>query len=194
MYAYIIGTIEDKGSGYIILENNGIGYEIATSEVSMSHFLVGETYKVYTQMSIREDGVSIYGFYSTAEREIFQLLTKVTSIGPRSAMQILSALTLDDFIHAVLEGDLATLTRAPGVGKKTAGRIVLELSDPLKKRGYVAGEPSERSQETPGKSFALEALVNLGFPRNQALSALDFPGSEDLSIEELIKKALQKLS
>lgn len=190
----MIGRVEDIAVDSIILEVNQIAYEIATSRYSMSHFQVGESYKVYTYLQVREDGLYLYGFYSQEEKELFLLLTRVSTIGPKSALAILSALSVDEIYRAILASDMETLTKAPGVGKKTAGRILLELLEPVQKMNL---DLPQKSQDLPRASeeisFALEALINLGFPRNEAQKALAST-SKGLSVEELIKQALQKLS
>ena len=132
MYAYIIGQVTAMEAEKIILENNGIGYELATSLKAMSRFQVGEEVKVYTRYIVRDDGVFLFGFYDEQERDMFDRLTKVSAVGPKVALSILSSVSVEGIVRAVQTQDLATLTKAPGVGKKTAGRILLELMDQVK--------------------------------------------------------------
>lgn len=196
MIDYLIGQISRMEEDQLILENSGIGYSLTASSQSMAHFHVGETHKIYTVLVLREDALQLYGFYSLRERELFGLLTKVSAVGPKSAIAILSALDEQALTSAILNNDINALTKAPGVGKKTASRIILELVDPLKKAGFL---PLPKVKKTQEKEFsekfavALEALMNLGYGRNeaeQALSGLD----ENLSLEKAIRLALQNLS
>lgn len=194
MYSYIIGEIIDINSDGIVVENNGIGYEIATSNITMSHFQMGESYRIYTKFIVREDGIQLYGFYDLEEKAMFDLLTKVSGIGPKIAMGILSELSVRQISQAVLHSDIDVLTQAPGVGKKTASRIALELLDSIKKAGYTAEEAeiAEPVPPTDDLRVAIDALVNLGYARNEAEKAV---GSIDpgMGLEELIKAALRKL-
>ncbi len=194
MFAYIIGEVQGYSEGNIILENNGIGYQIATSTISMSHFQVGETYKIHTIMHVRDDGICIYGFYSEEEKEMFELLVKVSSIGPKSALSILSAVGVVELRNAILNSDISMLTKAPGIGKKTAGRIILELIDPIKKLGYVAAEIVPKVEVRKDAKVAIDALVNLGYPKNEAEKAIRAVDTDGLTLEEIIRKALQKLA
>ncbi len=194
MYSYIIGEVTRIDNDSIILENNGIGYQLATSLMTMSYFQVGETYKVYTKFIVREDIQELYGFYEEEEREMFELLTKVSTIGPKSAMAILSTLTVGQIQQAVINADITALSRAPGVGKKTASRIALELVDTIKKMDIVPlvdkGSPATSSSEW---QVALDALTNLGYVRNEAEKALASLDKENMTLEEMIKAALRKL-
>lgn len=196
MIAYILGRVMDIDREGIILENNGIGYRIAASEQTMSHFHVGENYKVYTFMNVKEDEVSLFGFYDKDELEFFQLLTKVSTVGPKTALSILSTLDVQGLATAILTNDINSLSSAPGIGKKTASRIVLELVDRVKKMGYLpSGSPEDNEpQITNSENFdiALQALINLGYARNEAEKALDGWDNE-MGLEEGIRLALKKL-
>nr|WP_072514227.1 Holliday junction branch migration protein RuvA [Ndongobacter massiliensis] len=192
MYAYIIGEVQGVEDGELILENNGIGYRIATSQQSMSHFQVGGRYKVYVLLNVREDALSLYGFATKEEKEMFLLLTKVTAVGPKAAFSLLSTLTVDALRQAILQSDVEALVQAPGIGKKTASRILLELLDPIEKAGYVAHKPvSVRSSDE--RQVALEALVNLGYQRAEAQEALGRVDDFE-NLESLIRLALRELS
>lgn len=198
MIAYIIGEVVALGDNEVLLENSGIAYSLATSKASMSHFHVGETCKIYTYLQVREDDLSLYGFHDQAERDLFLELIRVTAVGPKMALSILSTLTPDQFLRAVLDSDIKTLTLAPGVGKKTASRIILELVDQVKQLGLPAQPQAEAGGlEGPGhgdqRRIAEEALLNLGYGRSEVRQVLD---AIDLSqpLEAIIRQALQQLS
>ncbi len=195
MYAYIIGQVTAMEAEKIILENNGIGYELATSLKAMSRFQVGEEVKVYTRYIVRDDGVFLFGFYDEQERDMFDRLTKVSAVGPKVALSILSSVSVEGIMRAVQTQDLATLTKAPGVGKKTAGRILLELMDQVKDwaiEGAVL--PQEETLPTLEEfDVALQGLLNLGYQRSEAMRALK--GLDpSLPLSTLMRAALQRLS
>lgn len=196
MISYIIGQVSGINENGLVLENNGIGYALATSTYSMSHFRVGETYKLYTVLVVREDGLSLYGFYDEEERRAFLLLNRVSSIGPKVALSVLSTLSVEELVGAILNNDPQTLARAPGIGKKTASRIILELVDAVKEWGLVSGPaqtPSMQVNDQENYQVALEALINLGYARNEAESALK-DWDRSASLEEGIRYALRRLS
>ncbi|MFR9279995.1 Holliday junction branch migration protein RuvA [Levyella massiliensis] len=195
MYAYIIGQVTAMEAEKIILENNGIGYELATSLKAMSRFQVGEEVKVYTRYIVRDDGVFLFGFYDEQERDMFDRLTKVSAVGPKVALSILSSVSVEGIVRAVQTQDLATLTKAPGVGKKTAGRILLDLMDQVKDwaiEGAVL--PQEETLPTQEEfDVALQGLLNLGYQRSEAMRALK--GLDpSLPLSTLMRAALQRLS
>lgn len=195
MYAYIIGQVTAMEAEKIILENNGIGYELATSLKAMSRFQVGEEVKVYTRYIVRDDGVFLFGFYDEKERDMFDRLTKVSAVGPKVALSILSSVSVEGIVRAVQTQDLATLTKAPGVGKKTAGRILLELMDQVKDWAIEGAElPQEETLPTQEEfDVALQGLLNLGYQRSEAMRALK--GLDpSLPLSTLMRAALQRLS
>ena len=195
MYAYIIGQVTAMEAEKIILENNGIGYELATSLKAMSRFQVGEEVKVYTRYIVRDDGVFLFGFYDEQERDMFDRLTRVSAVGPKVALSILSSVSVEGIVRAVQTQDLATLTKAPGVGKKTAGRILLELMDQVKDWAIVGAVlPQEETLPTQEEfDVALQGLLNLGYQRSEAMRALK--GLDpSLPLSTLMRAALQRLS
>lgn len=195
MYAYIIGQVTAMEAEKIILENNGIGYELATSLKAMSRFQVGEEVKVYTRYIVRDDGVFLFGFYDEQERDMFDRLTKVSAVGPKVALSILSSVSVEGIVRAVQTQDLDTLTKAPGVGKKTAGRILLELMDQVKDWA-IEGEALTQEETLPTQEefdVALQGLLNLGYQRSEAMRALK--GLDpSLPLSTLMRAALQRLS
>lgn len=195
MYAYIIGQVTAMEAEKIILENNGIGYELATSLKAMSRFQVGEEVKVYTRYIVRDDGVFLYGFYDEQERDMFDRLTKVSAVGPKVALSILSSVSVEGIVRAVQTQDLATLTKAPGVGKKTAGRILLELMDQVKDWAIEGAALTQEETLPTQEEFdvALQGLLNLGYQRSEAMRALK--GLDpSLPLSTLMRAALQRLS
>ncbi|WP_099203015.1 Holliday junction branch migration protein RuvA [Miniphocaeibacter massiliensis] len=192
MYAYIIGDIKSIYDGEIILENNGIGYKIFTSQTTINEIHTYETYKIYTEYITREDGVYLYGFSTEEELEIFKKLIKVSSIGPKAGMSILSTLSVNDLKYAIHNNDIDTLTKAPGIGKKSAGRIILEIKDKID-NDYSVPSESTSSSLSQDKDFAIEALVNLGYVKNDVQKVIEKIKDDDLQLEEIIKLAMKTL-
>ena len=158
MYSYIIGVITEVHENYIVLENNNIGYKIFITDFFRDNVSAFDEYKVYTEFVEREDASILYGFSSQKERELFNLLTDVTSIGPKYAMNILSTMTVDECKTAIITDDIKLLTQAPGVGKKTASRIILELKEKIEKDFVPSEKPVNKEVKKSNDSeFAREA-------------------------------------
>ena len=197
MYAYIKGTLEDKTKDSIVVDVNGIGYRIFLSEQSMSKLgELGETIKVYTHYHVREDNISLYGFLSYEELKMFELLIQVSGIGAKTAIVMLSNITPSQFAVAIITDDLKTLTKIPGVGSKSAQRMILELKDKLKAEDAIAKDTEVKVKVTNNENAeeAIQALQILGYNKgviNKALEKLDIDG---LSTEDIIKLALKQLS
>lgn len=194
MYSYIIGVITEVHENYIVLENNKIGYKIFITDFFRDNVSAFDEYKVYTEFVEREDASILYGFSSQKERDLFNLLTDVTSIGPKYAMNILSTMTVDECKTAIITDDIKLLTQAPGVGKKTASRIILELKE--KNRKDFA--PSEKSvnkevKKSSDSEFAREALLQLGYFKNDVDAFIENTDISGLSIEDIMKKAMKSL-
>ena len=132
MISYIKGDIKAISDNGFIIENNNIGYFINSTLTSLSNIQINNEYKIYTSMQVREDDISLYGFYSQEELEMFLLLISVSSIGPKIALGMLSSISSDEIKIAIVNNDINTLTKAKGIGKKTASRIILELVDKVK--------------------------------------------------------------
>ncbi|HHX68106.1 MAG: Holliday junction branch migration protein RuvA [Miniphocaeibacter sp.] len=192
MYAYIIGDVKAIYDGEIILENNGIGYRIFSSLSTISEINTYETYKIYTEYIQREDGVYLYGFSSEDELEFFKKLTKVSSIGPKAAISLLSTLSVNDLKYSIYNNDIDNLTKAPGIGKKSAGRIILELKDKIDLDFTI---PVEQPMENDSldRDFAIEALVNLGYVKNEVEKVINKMDYKNLQLEEIIKLAMKTL-
>ncbi|NLC69120.1 MAG: Holliday junction branch migration protein RuvA [Clostridiaceae bacterium] len=200
MLAYIKGRIEYKQVDYMIIENGGIGYKVFTSlNTIQSSGAVGDEIKVYTYLYVREDNISLYGFSTPDELKMFELLISVTGIGPKAALSLMSYMSPSNFILSVIMEDVKAMTKAPGIGKKTAQRIILELKDKLKKeQGELAelthGKDTPEIGKESGKAQeAIAALVVLGFTPLEAARAVSRVYSEEASIETLIKDSLKEL-
>ena len=197
MYAYIKGTLEEKTKDSIVVDVNGIGYRIFLSEQSMSKLgELGETIKVYTHYHVREDNISLYGFLSNEELKMFELLIQVSGIGAKTAIVMLSNITPSQFAVAIITDDLKTLTKIPGVGSKSAQRMILELKDKLKAEDAIAKDTEVKVKVTNNENAeeAIQALQILGYNKgviNKVLEKLDIDG---LSTEDIIKLALKQLS
>lgn len=194
MISYIIGDVRTINEEDFIIENNNMGYQIKTSLSTLALIELNNEYKIYTSLQVREDDMSLYGFYSKEELEMFLLLTSVSSIGPKNAITILSSLGVEDIKLAIANNDIDALTRAKGVGKKTASRIILELMDKVKLMPLAKkSDKSVNLSANEDLDVAKEALINLGYAQNDISNVLLELKDMDLSLEELIKESLKRL-
>lgn len=189
MIGRLDGTLLEKHPTGLLVDVRGIGYEL---EVPMSTFYnlpaPGETVVLLTQFVVREDAQSLYGFLSARERDVFRILIRIGGVGPKLALAVLSGLSVDELAHAVALQEVARLTRIPGVGKKTAERLLLEL------KGKLADALPGAGAATAGIAReALDALLALGYHEREATPALKALPAE-LSLEETIRQALKALS
>lgn len=199
MYNYFKGTLSYIGEDFIVVECNGVGYEVfipASVIPDLPH--VGFEVKIYTYLHVREDAMILYGFLSEDDKRIFILLIGVNGIGPKGALSILSVLTPDDLRFAVLSEDVKGICKAPGIGTKMAQKIILELKDKLTLEeafeSKISKHPSN-SLEHLAKSEAVSALVSLGYSSTDAYKAVSaIENAEDMSTEDLLKAALKKIS
>ncbi len=202
MISYIKGILEEKREDSIVVECQGIGYEIKTPDLTEKNLKLGEMIKVYTYMYIREDLLCIYGFLKREEREVFQLLITVNGIGPKAAVAVLSTLTIEELAYAVLSDDSKTIAKTPGIGPKGAKRLIIELKDKLKIEevfGIGEGLPEEKEQansdsdEEDTQYIAVQGLISLGYSNAEALRAVrSVKGREEMDAESLLKAALLK--
>lgn len=196
MIAYIKGILEAKGNGFVIVESGGIGYRIFMSPTALAQMPAsGEIVKVYTYMNVKEDGISLYGFSSLEEQDLFLRLITVSGVGPKGALAFLSQLRPQEIILAILSDDVKTLSKAPGVGRKTAQRVILELKDKFQTAEAVAWEMEEQAAPTSaGAKFeAIDALTALGYSRSEAAGAVNAVAAEEMTTEEILKAALKKM-
>lgn len=200
MIGFIRGILAEKGNGYIIVDVNGVGYEIFVPANSGAYLSgEGSEVMVYTAMMVREDDISLYGFTRKGELEAFKKLITVSGVGAKAAISILSSFSLEQLSQAIVFEDSKTLTKAGGIGKKTAERIVLELKDKFgaeaENSGMQAadGAISGEGAASDGRSEAVSALMALGYTRGEATGALASVKESDLTAEEYIKLALKNL-
>ena len=196
MFAYIKGTLEIKSTNYVVVENNGIGYKIYMSLKSIGTIgNVGEKVKVHTHYHVREDDISLYGFTAEEELRMFEILISVSGVGVKSALTMLSDITPTSFAMAVIQDDVNRLTKVPGVGKKTAQRLILELKDKLKSED-LSGEVDEKDKTkiVEVDNDAITALQVLGYSKKEIEQVLEKIDIKNLSTEEIIKMALKYLS
>lgn len=200
MYAYIKGTLEIKTAEYVVVETNGIGYKIFMSESAIDKLgELGTTVKIHTYLKVREDEMSLYGFNSNEELRMFELLLSVSGVGAKSAIVILSNITPSSFALAVITDDVGKLKKLPGIGPKTAQRIILELKDKLKAVEDTNKDELEEmllKKEEDGEkvSEAISALQVLGYNRKEIEKAFEQFDKSELSVEDIIKKGLYYLS
>ena len=197
MFAYIKGSLEVKSINYVVVENNGIGYKVFMSANSIGTIgSAGDSVKVYTHYHVREDDISLYGFNSEEELRMFEILISVSGVGVKSALLMLSDITPSSFALAVINDDVTRLTKVPGVGKKTAQRLILELKDKLKSEDITCGEFEEEEECKNNcviNNDAIVALQVLGYCKKEAETALQKIDMQNLSVEETIKEALKNL-
>ncbi len=194
MISYIIGDVRQINEDSFVIENNNMGYFIKSSLSTLTLIELNNEYKIYTSLQVREDDMSLFGFYSKEELDMFLLLTSVSSIGPKNAIGILSTLVVDDIRLAIVNNDIDALTKAKGVGKKTASRIILELMDKVKDMPAMENVSNSISLGTNEDiDVAKEALENLGYAQNDINNVLIELKDMDLSLEDLVKESLKRL-
>ncbi|EEI87112.1 Holliday junction branch migration protein RuvA [Anaerococcus lactolyticus] len=195
MISYIKGDVKAINEEGFIIETNNIGYYINSTLTSLSNIQINNEYKIYTSMQVREDDISLYGFYSKDELEMFLLLISVSSIGPKIAIGMLSSISADEIKLAIVNNDIDKLTDAKGIGKKTASRIILELVDKVKKMAIPDLDKVEKVNPVKNNDIevAREALKNLGYMENDVARVLNELKDTDLSLEGLIKESLKRL-
>lgn len=194
MISYIIGHVRSIKEDSFIIENNNMGYLIFSSLATLSNIEINNEYKIYTSMQVREDDISLFGFFTKDELEMFTLLTSVSTIGPKIAMGILSSISVNEIKTAIINNDTDKLTVAKGIGKKSASRIILELVDKVKKMDFVPVENIElNSKDNEEIDVAREALLNLGYEKNDVEKVLFELKDTDLSLEGLVKESLKRL-
>ena len=196
MFAYIKGSLEEKSNDYVVIETGGIGYKIFMSASAISTMPeCGEIIKVHTYYHVREDNISLYGFNNKEELKLFELLISVSGIGTKTAISMLSNITPSSFALAVITEDIKKLTELPGIGKKGAQRIILELKDKLK-----AQEVEEEIQiqkpviNDENTEEAIAALQILGYTKKEIEQVLSKIDVSEISTEEIIKIGLKYLS
>ena len=205
MIAYVKGELVQKQIGYVVIDVGGLGYKIFMSEPSIDEIgNIGDTVKVHTYYRVSEDDISLFGFNTQEELRMFELLISVSGIGAKTAIAMLACIEPSQFAIAVISDDIDTLKRIPGVGPKSAQRIVLELKDKMKKEQQIA-ELTNASLEQKSKvkkiivtdskiQEAIDALQVLGYTKKDVEKALERIDTAELTVENIIKQALRELS
>jgi holliday junction DNA helicase RuvA len=194
MIAHLRGTLLSKRPNQAIVDAHGVGYDVAISVPTFSEMpAAGAEVSLHIHTHVREDALSLYGFLRLSEKQLFEKLLTVSGIGPKLAITILSGMPADEMVGAIRGGDLARLTRIPGIGKKTAERMVLELRDKLP--ATTGAAETSAAMATPVEEDVVSALVNLGYQRVAAEKALQtVRGKSSQSFELLFREALGTLS
>jgi holliday junction DNA helicase RuvA len=200
MIGYLVGILTMKTDAGVLIETGGIGYEVMVPGNSPL-FLEkeGTEVKVYTAMIVREDDISLYGFSDMTSLQLFKKLITVSGVGAKAALSILTAMSVDEIRKSIVFEDATMLTRAQGIGKKTAQRIVLDLKDKLGHLTHTEGFSTEFNADFAGtdgsnpRMEALAALTALGYTRGEAAAALAAVKDNDLTTEAYIKQSLKKL-
>ena len=198
MYSYIIGKVISKTKNILILENNNIGYEIYMTEIALSELNIDEEAKIYTYYNVSQDNISLFGFKNLEEKNMFENLISVSKIGAKTAIGILSSISTAEFAIAIITNDISRLSKLPGIGKKTAQRIVLEITDKVKTEEIIFTEDKEQKSNeqyvtvSEKEKDVVEALKVLGYNIKEIeniMKSLDI----NSSTEDMIKQALKIL-
>lgn len=196
MIAYLNGNLEYVSNDFVILDVNGIGYQVFISDYTLSKLpQCNSNLKLYTYMNVKEDSISLYGFLSMDEMNMFNTLKTVSGVGPKAALSILSCMRPNEISMAVIIEDINSLSKASGIGKKTAQRIILELKDKMKSTTVFETENIDTNKNSSSaKIEAVEALTALGYSQIEATRAVSGEYSENMKVEDIIKLALKKMS
>ena len=202
MYSYIKGELAEVNTDHIVIDVSGIGYMIYIPAQSLNYLPgIGEMLKVHTYLYMREDAMILYGFLTKDDLEMFKLLITVSGIGPKGGLAILSTLSSDDLRFAVLSGDSKAISRAPGIGSKTAQRVIIDLKDKLsledafEKKLEHENEKINVSSNSQVKNDAVMALNALGYSSTESLKAVSkVEITENMDVEDVLKAALKHMS
>ncbi len=199
MISYVKGQLVEVFNDTIVVENNGIGFNIKVPATVISHFLkIGEPVKVYTYLQIREESHSLFGFLTRDDLNIFKMLINVNGIGPKGALAILSTISPNDLRFAVISGDVKLISSAPGIGSKTAQKLIIELKDKVSLEDALENtlyESGSTGSESEAQNEAIEALCALGYGSAQAVRAVrQVDDIESKDSEVILKEALKKLA
>ena len=203
MISYIIGEVAEISADTVVVENNGIGFNIKTSAMTIDSLPpVGDMVRIYTYLHVREDAMQIFGFLSKDELEVFKLLLNVNGIGPKGALGILSAISTDDLRFAVLSDDVNLIKSCPGVGAKTAQKLIIELKDKLRLEDAFEMAVNNNNKKNTVQdntvivmNEAVEALVSLGYSSKDAIAAVKkVENIQNKNSEQILKEALKGLA
>lgn len=192
MISFLIGTIEEKRENILSLNVGGVGFELNVSNATLSTLpMEGNNVKIHTYMAVREDDISLYGFSSVEERDLFFKLITVSGIGPKMAISILSGLAVSDLIIAIINEDSKLLSKIKGLGKKTAERLCLELKDKLSPVGVTTQQTFDTNYNEDAVQMAVDTLVSLGINKNDAYMLARSNATAESTAEEIISKSLR---
>lgn len=192
--AFLEGQLAERGDGVVVIQVAGIGYEVACSNATLARLgSPGSPARVFTYLHVREDALMLFGFAERSEREAFLLLIGVSGVGPKVALALLSAFSPDDLAAAVAAEDVAHISSVPGIGKKTAERVILELKDKLGVPDGLAPRPGEPAPPSAALEEAKAALLGLGYTSAEVRLVLREVAGDAESAEELITAALRRL-
>jgi len=191
MFEYLNGIVTEKGEDYIIVEIGGIGYKVYVSANTISDVMIQNKAKIYTHLHVKEDEFILYGFSNKAELKLFKLLISVKSVGPKAALSLLSCFKPNDLLLAIGTKDAKSLKQVPGIGEKTAERIILELRDKI---NVDLDLPNGDNATLNNMSEVIEALISLGYSYSEAANAFSMIEDKEKSLNDLIKEALKQLS
>ncbi|GAB6269226.1 hypothetical protein DS62_05885 [Smithella sp. SC_K08D17] len=201
MIALISGKIVYKGISHVIVDVQGVGYRVFIPLTTFYELPeTGQTITLHIHTNVKQDAINLFGFYTVQERDLFQLMISVSGIGPKMSMNILSGISAQELLRAISGGNLGKLVNIPGVGKKMAERLILELKEKVIKKMMLDEMPAADDQHQAGEIImedALSALVNLGYKNNVAKDALDKvlrSSDEELGMDQLLKKTLKILA
>ena len=201
MIALISGKIVHKGISHVIVDVHGVGYRIFIPLTTFYELPeAGQIITLHVHTNVKQDAINLFGFYTVQERDLFQLMISVSGIGPKMSMNILSGISAQDLLRAISGGNVGKLVNIPGVGKKMAERLILELKEKVIKKMMLEEMPTANDQHQAGEIIvedALSALVNLGYKSNVAKDALDKvlrASEEELGMDKLLKKTLKILA
>lgn len=191
MISHIKGILEEKFNSSVIVDVNGVGYEVNVSSLDFDSLNLTDQVKLYTYQKVAENDLSLYGFTSLAAKKLFELLVSVNGIGPKAAMSILSLASPEEVRNAIANADSAFVAKAAGVGKKSAERVIVDLSDKVGLPTHYGATVAKTADQKPENDEALDALIALGFPLKEATAALERI-DPTLPVEQRIRLALKK--
>ncbi len=197
MFYYLEGSVAELEPNLVVLDCGGVGYALNTTANTLASLSRGERCRLYVSESIREDAFDLYGFYSKNEKMFFEMLISVSGIGPKAALSILSANTPEGLALAVASGNEKALTVAPGIGKKSAQRVILELKDKIAKDSGFSNEsfsaPAVPASDNSAVGDAVAALTVLGYGSNEIAQVLKTVDTSGMSTEQIIKTVLRRM-
>ena len=195
MISYINGVVDSIENDKLVLDNNGIGYGIFMPITALENIGIGEELKVFTYFNVREDAMQLFGFLTREELNIFRLLIGVSGVGPKGGMSIISSCPGNNIQMAILSGDSKAISKAPGIGNKTAQKIIIELKDKLDFEEMISDIGIDVTDEiSTVQSDTIDALISLGYSRTDAFNSIKkIKGAKDMDVETLLKAALKAM-